>query len=431
MGDLSDVARRLGRYWWLFAILTVGGMVLGFAQGQERTYTATARIVLDTPDPTTRQEAIAIGDTVKAIATSPTQVQSALRRAGVERDPLDVAQHHVSASGLGSSAIVRLSVSDTDRRVAAKIANALALQVIVARERVTRGASEQQLSDLDTQLEQLGSKMSRLDGVIAALNADIAAGTTTAQVQRLRAQLNAAVREHDLDSQRRRDFESERVSILAAFATRPKPSIISTAAEPSHADSSGRLQYVVLGGLLGLILGVAFAAIAETIRPTVVGGDALAAEFGVPLLARFRRLEGNPAQDLSLAAGRIRLASEAAGVGTVELVSWPPDASTGPLREGLERATAALGLEVESGETSPLGGARLVRTGAHAVGVVLLAPRALKRRDTLEIGDLLALRRVTLLGLVVYARSARLRTGIASRRGAVRAGGGKVSPGAH
>jgi len=418
--DLPDVVRRLGRYWWLIAVLVALGVAAGLARGGEQAYTATARVVLDTPDPATRQQAVAIADTVKAIATSPTQVKAALGRAGVRRDAAEVAQHRVSATGLGSSAIVRLSVSDHEPDAAARIANALALQVILARERVTRGTSEQQLSELDSEIAQLGSKIAELDGVLAGLNRDIASVTAASRARALRVQQEAASRQRQVLAQQRRVLESERVTILASFATRPKPSVISRAVAPTHADSSGRPQYVILGALLGLILGVAAAAVLEMIRPNIVGGEALAAQLGVPLLADIGRPEASSTRNLSRAAGRIQLAAESAGLVKVELISWPTDAPSDTFGDRLRGTAAAFGLEIESSgaEAWTLAAARSAPGQGRPVGVVVLAPSVLQRRDALELGELLVLRRSPLLGLVVYTRRGVLRRALARPLGA-------------
>jgi capsular polysaccharide biosynthesis protein len=430
--DLPDVVRRLARYRWLIAVFVLVGLVAGLARGSDRMYTATARVVLDTPDPATRQQSVAIADTVKAIATSPTQVSAALDRARIRRDPTEVAQHHVAATGLGSSAIVRLSVSDQDPRAAARIANALALQVILARERVTRGTSEQQLSELDAQIAELGSKMADLDGVLAGLNTDIATATSASPVRDLRAQQEAASRQRDVLAQQRRVLESERVTVLAAFATRPKPSVISSAVAPTQPDSSGRLQYMVLGALLGLILGVATAALMEMIRPTIVGGEALAAELGVALLAETRGLEGSPTSDLSRAAGRIQLAADGAGLAEIELIAWPTDAPSRSFRDELRSTTAGFGLEIESSgvEAWAAAAARSARGREHPVGVVLLAPSVLKRRDAVELGELLVLRRSPVLGLVAYTRRGSVRQTLARALGGAQARARRVMAGA-
>jgi hypothetical protein len=222
------------------------------------------------------------------------------------------------------------------------------------------------------------------------------------------------------------------VTVLAAFATRPKPSVISSAVAPTQPDSSGRLQYMVLGALLGLILGVATAALMEMIRPTIVGGEALAAELGVALLAETRGLEGSPTSDLSRAAGRIQLAADGAGLAEIELIAWPTDAPSRSFRDELRSTTAGFGLEIESSgvEAWAAAAARSARGREHPVGVVLLAPSVLKRRDAVELGELLVLRRSPVLGLVAYTRRGSVRQTLARALGGAQARARRVMAGA-
>ena len=60
--ELHDVGRRIfGHFAWLIALLVIlGAVVAGVSRAGQATYTASARIVLDTPDPSTRQESTAM-----------------------------------------------------------------------------------------------------------------------------------------------------------------------------------------------------------------------------------------------------------------------------------------------------------------------------------------------------------------------------------
>src|SRR5919201_10536 len=123
--ELNDAIRRtIGQHRRLLAVCLLAGVALALAfapHGKE--YSASARLVLDMPDPIARQQSEAYADTAKAIATSPSQVSAALHRAGVRRgDPAKFAQKHVSVTALGSSGVIQLTVSDRDARSAAAIA---------------------------------------------------------------------------------------------------------------------------------------------------------------------------------------------------------------------------------------------------------------------------------------------------------------------
>jgi uncharacterized protein involved in exopolysaccharide biosynthesis len=415
--ELHDVGRRVvGRYWWLIALLVVvGAAVAAVMRTGETTYTATARIVLDTQDPSTRVESAAIADTVKAIATSPSQVRAALRNAHVSRrDALDVAEHHVSVSGLGSSSVVKVSVSDRDRYIAANIANALAARVIATRSAVSSGGVPQELANLNKRIEDLSARISNADVAIDRLNIAVANAATPEVANDLRARRDDAARRRDFLAQQRSVLESERVSILGAYALRPKPSVISRAGVPLHADSSGRWPYMVLGGLLGLVLAIGLAALLETIRPTIVGGDALAREFDVPLLGRLRGRadEDDSGQDLSPAAARVRLAAEAAGVSEVGLLSVPADLDVGRLGERL-RAASTNGVDMVGPEAArEHGGPLNIRPFSPSspssvderrrTGLVLVCPSVIKKSDAVDLDHLLRVTPMPLLGLITY-----------------------------
>jgi len=79
--DLSDVLRRIIAQHWrlLVAAIAVTVALAGLLHlNDTTTYTAKARVVLDTQDPETRAESEAIADTAKAIATSPALVRTAM-----------------------------------------------------------------------------------------------------------------------------------------------------------------------------------------------------------------------------------------------------------------------------------------------------------------------------------------------------------------
>ena len=203
--DLQDIARRtVGQHRWvILALVLIGAAIAGIAHGGAQTYTATTRVVLDTPDPTDRNEAIAISDTVQAIATSPTLVRAAVRTAHIkDRDPLNIAEHHVSVTGLGSSAIVSLSASDANPGIAAALANAISQRVILAREQFASGTRDQELTTLERQTTDLSARIASANVRIDALNSQIAQATG-GQGAALRARRDAVLRQSDFLTQQR------------------------------------------------------------------------------------------------------------------------------------------------------------------------------------------------------------------------------------
>ena len=395
--ELNEAGRRIfGQHWRLILGLVLAGIAAAalLHGGSVSTYTASTRLVLDTQDPKSRAESTSIADTAKAIATSPSQVRGALEDAHVTgRDPIDLAKHHVSIGALGTSAILQLTVSDRNPRVAAAVATTLASRVIRARLDVSNGQLQRVLGQLDQRIDGLNRQIAGVDSPALRLSL----------------------------GQQRSVLEGERVSLLSTEALRPKPSIISPATLPTHADSSHWLPYLVLGALLGLVLGVGGAGLLETIRPTLVGSDALARAFETPLLGSLRREDD--ADGLRRITPRLFVAAEVAGVGTVNLVATDPAVDLSRLANGLEAAPAdAFGPPRSPRDTHP--GLRIrpfnLRDSSPevpgGVGLVVVSPTALKKTELMDVSHLLNVASLPLLGLLTYSpSSSRLRQTIKTR----------------
>jgi capsular polysaccharide biosynthesis protein len=439
--ELNEVVRRIfGQHWRLIVCF----IALGIAApallhlGDAPTYTASARAVLDTQDPVSRAESAAIVDTARAIATSPTLVRDALSAAHVTgRDPVEVADHHVSVRGLGSSGVFQLSVSDREPRTAAAIANALAAQLIRVRLAATQGQTRQVLADLDQEIDNLDARITSLDARIDSLNERLSGASGLESAGALRAERAQAIPLSESLIRQRGTLEVQRNSVLSSELVRPKATIISRAGPPTAADSSRFLADVVLGALLGLVLGVGVAGIIETFRPTLVGGDALAREFRAPLLGTLTNEpdESGALQDEGIGM-RLRLAAEAASLLKVSLVPVGPQVNVGPLAEWLEAASSenVPELVVAEPELAESVGAVpgrpwRVAIGAHAGapahpavrvrpfdmqnasaslnngtpgGLVLVLPTTVKKGELLDAGHLLTVSRLPLLGLITY-----------------------------
>ena len=336
--ELNEAVRRIvwqHRLLILFFVAAGVGLATLLHTTDVKTYTASSRLVLDTADPESRAESAAIADMAKAIATSPSQVNKALDEAGVTGRDDEVV---VSVRALGSSGVLQLSVTDRDARAAAAISNALASALIETRLAVTGGQVKQVIAEIDGQIAEVNMRISRVDGDIDALSIQAATADTLERANSARAKRNEAARLRDFLAQQRSVLESQRAHLLATDALRPKPSIINVATPPGRPDPSRRLADLVLGGLLGLVLGVGLAALAETFRPRLVGGNALAREFDTPLLGT---LGSNPDEDRALQesaqiAGRLRLAAEGEHVRSVSLLALGPPVDLGPLAETLD-----------------------------------------------------------------------------------------------
>jgi len=404
--QLNEIGRRIfGEHSRLIAALVVGGLVasLLLQMTSGRTYTASARLVLDTADPESPSGSKAIADTAKAIATSPAQVRAALAAAHVRgRSAVGVARDRISIQALGTSSVLQLSVSDRDRYVAAAVTNALAKRVIEARLAVSNGQLQQVLSGLQERIDGLSSKIAALDVKADALAVLLAQAASAEQASALRSQHDELLQSRDLLIQQRNVAESERVSLLSAGATRPKAAIISRATLPTHANAAHWLRNALLGALLGLIVGIGTAAAIETVRPTVAGSENLAEALGAPLIGALSSVypgERRAAvEDLTPLSARLRLVGDAAGASTIGLVAADRSVDLAGLATQLAASPSALdGLEIH-----PVDLDESELDGRREIAVVLVSPTALKRAELLALDRRLSLTSATLLGLITY-----------------------------
>jgi capsular polysaccharide biosynthesis protein len=379
--ELNEAFRRIvGQHWRLMLCFFIFGVGIAAIvhEGAAKSYTATARFVLDTQDPKSRAEAAGISDTGEAIATSPAQVRTALVRGHVNRNAVDVAAHHVSVHQLGSSGVLELSVSDRNPKAARAIANALAVQVI----RVRNDVSNQSL-------------LTSIDNRIASLNRQIVALDAS----------GGLLAERDLLVQRRSLLESERVPLLTSEAQRPKPSIISPATLPSHPGATHSVPILALGGILGLLLGLGVAGLIELMRPTLVGEEALTREFEAPLLGRFSS-SANGSPELVRLRDRVRVAGEAAGVHRVRLLAAGSSVDVSSIASALANGQSPDSRDVvvdifDIHTWSPNGGGE---------GLAVVAPTALKQEDLADANRVLTLSKLPVLGVITYQNGVSLQT---------------------
>jgi capsular polysaccharide biosynthesis protein len=401
--ELNEAGRRIFRRHWRLIALCVGlavaaVLLVGLVRGHGPTYTASARLVLDTQDPKSRTESGVISDWAKGVATSPGQVGMALAHANIkDRRAAEVAKNHVSVRSLGSSAVLQLSVSDRNRYRAAQLTNALAAQVIQARLAFSNGQLQQTQGDLQQRIDGLNSKIAALDVQADSLAVQLARVATAAQAGALRSQRDGLLQSRDLLVQQRSVAVSEQVSLDASLGTRPKPSIISSATVPGHADPSHLVSYLALGILLGLIVGIGSAGMIELVRPTLVGGDAIARELGIPFLGSLPRepLARAP-RALHALRARLRLAADAAEIETVGVVPIVEQVDLAPLT-GLLGGDPMARLSVrqlEPAATSPEMSGRL--------GLLAVGPSELPKEKIDEFVQFLTLTPQPVLGLLTY-----------------------------
>ncbi|GGU97019.1 hypothetical protein GCM10010182_11420 [Actinomadura cremea] len=316
--ELDEVAARVGRrYWALLLVMTVVPvLVVGFVMnGREPPGVAQIRI-----EASGSVTDAAVGDAgvsivvsqVNAYATSRNLLTDVLKKQKIDRSPERLAKK-IEVTGLGTATIVELAVEDADPETARKLADAVGGAVVAQINESNRGALDERIDEINDRIRDLEEKLAPLAREASGPVPDVAAMNERERVQ---AELT------DLRSSRA-ELTSELTS--AGSASVVQPAVIAP-------ESNPMVMLVAIAGLLGLVLAILVAVVAEMLRPTVPGQRRVARRLGVPLLGWTDR---GP-EELADLGRRTRLAARREGVGQLTLVGAP-----GPLPAELVSAVAA------------------------------------------------------------------------------------------
>ena len=399
---LKEVARRVLLGHWvviLVLVLASAGAVTAYNLTQSPTYTASTRLVIDAPAPTSVGEATSIADAAKAIVTSPSHVIAALKTAGVVRDPVVVVRN-ITLAPLGTSGVLQLSVQDASAVAAANIANALADDLIQTRLAVSaasqRAALDDRIKTANDQIAAIDQQIASLEDQLKNLRVDPSnPAPASVQAQILAYRVTALSNQRSSLTQQELQLESERNSLIPSGSV-PTPSVIDRASTPAHPDPSRLPVELALSLVIGVILGVAVASIMETFRPVHTGGESIAGALGVPLLGWLPDTTGT-------LRDRIAIAASAAEVGAVELVGVGETPNLSALAKSLfaPEQDSRNALPIFSAEDAPA----LYRKGASSpsFGFALVASERVRGTALASVRDLVAFSGRPLLGVVVHA----------------------------
>ena len=306
--EIDEVAARLVRqYWALLAVCTLIPLVIIalIVAKQPAMYSADARIITSGEVPVSASQADAIVSQVQGIATGPTAASQALRKAGVRLNLADPVNKHVSVAGLGTSQVVDITVSDPNPLIAQKVAGALATGVVDSLNRVGQSGLSLALTVIDSEIVRLTEQRSGLAAEV----------TKTPKNQQLSAKLAG------LD-QVIANFTGDRGRLLIQASTQGLAAVLDQPGLPRAPESKALPQKLGLAALVGLVLGILLASIAEMIRPTVPGARRVSRRLNSPMLGGLADddLAGKRTVNFDNLALQVRLAAAHAGVSSLALV---------------------------------------------------------------------------------------------------------------
>jgi hypothetical protein len=410
--DLNEAAQRIFKYHWvLILLMTIVGLSVPalLAQSQQETYVASSRIVMGAEDARDGQEAAALADTALAVATSPGVLTEVLAAVDVERTEAEIA-NSVQVDPVGASGVLQVSVTDRDPAVPAPIANALAAEIVEKREAAVLGETKALLAQTDEQIAALAQN-------VAAIQAEAGAAARAEAEARARgeapgSELEAIALRHSQAVQQLNRMQGQRQDLAQELAQAIRPEVIDSSATEGTLVDTGVSARVAIGGLLGLILGIALAAAWEAWRPTL-GPSALARHLGVPLLGHLQRLPQGPGQLTdSWLASYVSLAADGAGVRSFELVPVGPGVDVTGLARSLAADTDAESPHRVGREIVPLTldgphEGKLPSTSTQpGTGVIVVAPMKVKGAWLELLERHVQLTRQPVIGVISYARKA-------------------------
>jgi capsular polysaccharide biosynthesis protein len=306
--EIDEVAARLLRqYWMLLAIcVAVPLAAISFLTAkQPAVYSSSARIITGSVVPQSSAAADAVASQVEALATGRTAVAQALQSAGADRNLSSFIGNNIAVSGLGSSQVIDLTVTDSSPRVAQKVSKILAAEVVGSINNVGQSGLRAALTANDQEIVRLSQRRAVMAGQAAAQPRN----------QQLQAQLAGI-------DQVIANFTGDRSRLLIQAGTLGLATVIDQPGLPARPESKAAVQKLGLAGLLGLVAGILIASIAETTRPTVPGARRVSRRLSVPALGQLsgEDLNGGNTPALGELALRCRLAAAHADLRTIALV---------------------------------------------------------------------------------------------------------------
>jgi capsular polysaccharide biosynthesis protein len=342
--EIDEVAARLVRRYWTVVMLCVLVPIAAVSLvtlRQPPLYAADARIITSSVVPSSSAESAGIVSQVQGIATSRSVAAAALLRAGASRNLTDFINNNISVTGLGSSQVVDLTVTDGNPQVARTVAGALASEVTSSVNRVGQSGLKAALIAIDDQIVKLSQER-------AALAQRLVLHGANQQLQAKLAGLDEVIA----------NFTGDRGRLLIEASTQGLATVIDAPAHNVRPESKALPQKLGLAGLLGLVAGILIASLVETIRPTVPGAQRVGQRLGAPLLGQLSAegRRGVRTADLEQLALRVRLAAAHLDVSTVVVTDLSDGGRLDDMCHTLQRALPrdpATGRDPFTGALSP------------------------------------------------------------------------------
>jgi len=291
------------KWFWLPVLTTVvaGAIAYTYAQRQPVTYSARVQLLVGpattslNPTPNDLRAAAQLLEVYAVLPTMRPFLEDVIAELNLDLTPgrLD---NMITISTSSTTQLMTIRVEDSERARATEIANKVA-EMIVARS--AGGSSGDAVQQIQQQIDRVEASVERSEGRLVELQQQREAATTDSQ----RANVDKLI-----ESERKFLSDSERllVSLYGEAQTTPnnRVQIVDPATRASRVNRETSTK-TTLGGLAGLIIGIALILALDFLDDTFKSEESLAQAAGVPVLgaiARHRSLHFTGAKRLIVTA---------------------------------------------------------------------------------------------------------------------------------
>lgn len=249
--EYFEILRR--RKWILLLTVVIAPAVaVSIARSQPKLFTATTDVLL-TGSATGAQsplggDATSLLQTQEEVAASPGVAGRVVLQTGIRSRSVATVQDEASFAGVGSADVLRIGITDRNPSVAVTLANAYATQYIQYKRELETGFLKRTQGEIEVRMDALRAKGQERSALYAVLAQE---DQSLVQAQALQTQSAVVLRR-----------------ATGAGQIQPRPT-----------------RDGVLGLIVGIMLGLAFALLWDAIDPRIRNSQALAEALGLPVLA--------------------------------------------------------------------------------------------------------------------------------------------------
>jgi capsular polysaccharide biosynthesis protein len=283
---LSTVTGAVRHFWWIVALLTLIGVAGALAAAQLRppTYQAAAVLNLDTTQNAGQGFDVALqadqflSQRYISMASSRVVLDQVCASSKPPCDATALARQ-VSASDSKGTGMIQISVTASSPAEAARLANAVAAQVLAQNNKQIDDRIKPQRDALQATLAQQNTRVQQIRDQLAVAQKSSASDTAvTNAIAPLLADLSQAQTQYNTTQTQLQALQLQQAQLQHTLSP------IQAAAPPSKPIDPNPLLYAVIGLAAGLVLGFLAALIAERLDDRIRDSGQLAEATGSPLV---------------------------------------------------------------------------------------------------------------------------------------------------